>query len=100
MKLLQGLGRHTSGNSGQAGDARGVERQLERIRWGVWLVLGLLALIWLVYVYRSHSFAVEDQRTKAKIAAASVQARLDNALRHIDDILAYTLAAFNRSGPA
>ena len=99
MKLLQGLGRHTSGKAGQAGDTRGVERQLERIRWGVWLVLGLLALIWLVYVYRSHSFAVEDQRTKAKIAAASVQARLDNALRHIDDILAYTLAAFNRSGP-
>jgi signal transduction histidine kinase/CheY-like chemotaxis protein len=99
MKLLQGLARHTSGDAGQAGGARGVERQLERIRWGVWLVLGLLALIWLVYVYRSHSYAVEDQRTKAKIAAASVQARLDNALRHIDDILAYTLAAFNRSGP-
>ena len=99
MKLLQSLGRQTSGDSGQASDARGVERQLERIRLGVWLVMGLLAVVWLVYASRSHDFAQEEQRTKAKIAAASVQARLDNALRHMDDILTYTFAAFARHGP-
>ena len=99
MKLLQSLGRQTSGDSGPASDARGVERQLERIRLGVWLVMGLLAVVWLVYASRSHDFAQEEQRTKAKIAAASVQARLDNALRHMDDILTYTFAAFARHGP-
>ena len=99
MKLFQAWRPRTRADAGQQGDAQGVERQIERIRWGVWLVMGSLALLWLVYASRSHDFAQEAQRTKAKIAAASVQARLDNALRHMDDILAYTYAAFARHGP-
>ena len=99
MKLLNSLHRRTPDNAALPGGARGVECQLERIRWGVWLVMGLLAVLWLVYASRSHDFAQEAQRTKAKIAAASVQARLDNAMRHMDDILTYTFAAFARHGP-
>jgi len=99
MKLFQAWRRSTRADAAQRGDAQGVERQIQRIRWGVWLVMGSLSLLWLVYANRSHDFAQEAQRTKAKIAAASVQARLDNALRHMDDILAYTFAAFARHGP-
>ena len=99
MKLLQAWRRSTRPDAVQRGDAQGVERQIKRIRWGVWLVMGSLSLLWLVYASRSHDFAQEEQRTKAKIAAASVQARLDNALRHMDDILTYTFAAFARHGP-
>jgi len=99
MKLLQAWRRSTRPDAVQRGDAQGVERQIKRIRWGVWLVMGSLGLLWLVYASRSHDFAQEEQRTKAKIAAASVQARLDNALRHMDDILTYTFAAFARHGP-
>jgi len=99
MSLLNRLRRHRPADAASRGDTRGVERQLERIRWGVWLVMGSLGLLWLVYASRSHDFAQEEQRTKAKIAAASVQARLDNALRHMDDILTYTFAAFARHGP-
>ena len=103
MKLLNRLRRHGPADAAPPVDTRadthGVERQLERIRWGVWMVMGSLGLLWLVYASRSHDFAQEEQRTKAKIAAASVQARLDNALRHMDDILAYTFAAFVRHGP-
>ena len=99
MKLFQAWRRSTRPDAVQRGDAQGVERQIKRIRWGVWLVMGSLGLLWLVYASRSHDFAQEEQRTKAKIAAASVQARLDNALRHMDDILTYTFAAFARHGP-
>ena len=99
MKLFQAWRRNTRADAAQRGDAQGVERQIQRIRLGVWLVMGSLSLLWLVYANRSHDFAQEEQRTKAKIAAASVQARLDNALRHMDDILAYTFAAFARHGP-
>jgi|LauGreDrversion4_1035100.scaffolds.fasta_scaffold02450_3 signal transduction histidine kinase/CheY-like chemotaxis protein len=99
MKLFQAWRRSTRADAAQRSDAQGVERQIQRIRWGVWLVMGSLSLLWLVYANRSHDFAQEAQRTKAKIAAASVQARLDNALRHMDDILAYTFAAFARHGP-
>jgi len=99
MKLFQACRRNTRADAAQRGDAQGVERQIQRIRLGVWLVMGSLCLLWLVYASRSHDFAQEAQRTKAKIAAASVQARLDNALRHMDDILAYTFAAFARHGP-
>ena len=99
MKLFQAWRRSTRADAAQRIDAQGVERQIQRIRWGVWLVMGSLSLLWLVYANRSHDFAQEAQRTKAKIAAASVQARLDNALRHMDDILAYTFAAFARHGP-
>ncbi len=79
--------------------ARGVERQLTRIRRGVWLVLALLGVLWLTLAYRSYHYAEQEQRTQVKIAAASVRAQLDNALRHMDDILAYTYAAFARHGP-
>ena len=70
MKLLNSLHRRTPDNAALPGGARGVECQLERIRWGVWLVMGLLAVLWLVYASRSHDLAQEAQRTKAKIAAA------------------------------
>ena len=99
MKWLQALRWSTHARAAQRGDTQGVERQIERIRLGVWLVMGSLGLLWLVYTSRSHDFAQEEQRTKAKIAAASVQARLDNAIRHMDDILTYTFAAFARYGP-
>ena len=99
MKLPRCWPRHTPPNGATTDDAQGVECQLARIRLAVWLVMGLLALIWLTFAFRSHSFAQQEQQTQAKIAAASVRARLDNALRHMDDILAYTFAAFVRSGP-
>ncbi len=79
-------------------DAHGVEGQLRRIRWVVWLVMGLLAASWLAYGVRSHRLALQEQQAQAKIAATSVRAQLDNALRHMDDILAYTSAAFVRHG--
>ena len=76
-----------------------LQNQLTRLRWSVAALFVVLLTVMLAYAYRNYAFVLEQRLTIAQASANSLRLQLDNALRHMDDVLGYTNSAFMRYGP-
>ena len=76
-----------------------LHKQLTRLRWSVAGIFIVLLTVMLAYAYRNYAFVLEQRLTIAQSSANSLRLQLDNAFRHMDDVLGYTRSAFMRYGP-